>query len=177
MAFTSWNDILNKPKGVDDIEEIALAVEDLSASVLSISEDVGELALDVSQLSASVLSIAGEVEEIDNTVNNIEKEYYLTGNMYALALNNGKIQIGIQRNGTNDFNTGTASKLTNISGSIYGDIGATSTSLTIDTISVTPGYLYVTLGPDVTLSNYASTARGFMIQIAELIKITLSKTP
>ena len=67
MALTSWNDILNKPKAVADVEELALTVEQLSASVLSISEDVGELALDVSQLSASVLSIAGEVDDLSDT--------------------------------------------------------------------------------------------------------------
>ena len=64
MALTNWNDILNKPKGIDEVPEIALTVEQLSTSVLSISEDVGEIALDVSQLSASVLTIGGEVEEL-----------------------------------------------------------------------------------------------------------------
>ena len=66
MALTSWGDILNKPNGVDEVPEIALTVEQLSASVLSISEDVGEIALDVSQLSASVLSIGEDVTEISN---------------------------------------------------------------------------------------------------------------
>ena len=62
MALTNWNDILNKPNGIDEVPEIALTVEQLSTSVLSISEDVGEIAgdvqeiaLEVSQLSASVL--------------------------------------------------------------------------------------------------------------------------
>ena len=64
MALTNWNDILNKPNGVDEVPEIALTVEQLSASVLSISEDVGEIALDVSQLSASVLSIGGDVNNL-----------------------------------------------------------------------------------------------------------------
>lgn len=64
MALTNWNDILNKPKGIEAAEELELQVQQLSASVLSISEDVGEIALDISQLSASVLSIAGDVEEI-----------------------------------------------------------------------------------------------------------------
>ena len=64
MALTSWNDILNKPKGVDNIEEIALEVSDLSASVLSINEDIGEIQLDISDLSASVLSISEDVGEI-----------------------------------------------------------------------------------------------------------------
>lgn len=68
MALTSWNDILNKPKAVADVEELALTVEQLSASVLSINEDLGEIALDVSQLSASVLSIAGDVEELSNKI-------------------------------------------------------------------------------------------------------------
>ena len=68
MALTSWNDILNKPKAVADVEELALTVEQLSASVLSISEDVGELALDVSQLSASVLTIGEKVEELEPKV-------------------------------------------------------------------------------------------------------------
>ena len=67
MALTSWNDILNKPKGIAEVEELALTVEQLSASVLSISEDVGEIALDVSQLSASVLSIASDVDDIKNS--------------------------------------------------------------------------------------------------------------
>lgn len=90
MALTSWNDILNKPKAVADVEELALTVEqlsasvlsinedlgelelsvsDLSATVLSISEDVGELALDVSQLSASVLSINNKIENIEELSN------------------------------------------------------------------------------------------------------------
>ena len=64
MALTNWNDILNKPNGIDEVPEIALTVEQLSASVLSISEDVGEIALDVSQLSVSVLSIGGDVEQL-----------------------------------------------------------------------------------------------------------------
>ena len=64
MALTNWNDILNKPKGIDEVPEIALTVEQLSASVLSLGEDVGEIALDVSQLSTSVLSIGEDVEEL-----------------------------------------------------------------------------------------------------------------
>ena len=67
MALTNWGDILNKPKGIDEVPEIALTVEQLSASVLSISEDVGEIALDVSQLSASVLSITEDLNEINET--------------------------------------------------------------------------------------------------------------
>mgnify|MGYP006896836213 CR=1 FL=1 len=63
MALTNWNDILNKPNGIDEVPEIALTVEQLSASVLSISEDVGEIALDVSQLSASVLTIGEKLEQ------------------------------------------------------------------------------------------------------------------
>lgn len=61
MALTNWNDILNKPAG---IEEAASLAED----VQEISEDVGEIALDVSELSASVLSIAGEVEQIQEDI-------------------------------------------------------------------------------------------------------------
>ena len=64
MGLTKWNDILNKPKGVDNIEEIMLEISDLSASVLSISEDVGEIELSISDLSASVLSISEDVGEI-----------------------------------------------------------------------------------------------------------------
>lgn len=78
MALTNWNDILNKPKGIDEVPEIALTVEQLSASVLSISEDVGEMAedvqeiaIEVSQLSASTLpysvdqSIKQKIDEVD----------------------------------------------------------------------------------------------------------------
>ena len=74
MGLTKWNDILNKPKGIDNIEEIALDVSQLSASVLSISQDVGEIALDVSQLSASVLSIAEMVEEETYTITNEQED-------------------------------------------------------------------------------------------------------
>lgn len=84
MALTNWNDILNKPKGIDEVPEIALTVEQLSASVLSISEDVGEIALDVSQLSASVLTIGGEVEELKpKVVSSFTKDETTT---YAEAL-------------------------------------------------------------------------------------------
>lgn len=76
MALTNWNDILNKPKGIDEVPEIALTVEQLSASVLSISEDVGEIALDVSQLSASVLPMASnDPTTIKENINNIKISY------------------------------------------------------------------------------------------------------
>lgn len=54
MALTSWNDILNKPKGVDSVEELTLTVEQLSASVLSISEDLGEVAEDVQEIVLTI---------------------------------------------------------------------------------------------------------------------------
>ena len=95
MALTNWGDILNKPKGIDEVPEIALTVEQLSASVLSISEDVGEIAedvqeiaLEVSQLSASTLPYGPDEtikEKFDNVVikQTIAEETY---NSYALAL-------------------------------------------------------------------------------------------
>ena len=43
MALTNWGDILNKPKGIDQIEEIALEVSDLSASVLTVKAGVETL--------------------------------------------------------------------------------------------------------------------------------------
>ena len=60
MALTSWNEILNKPKGVDEVPEIALTVEQLSASVT-------EIALEVSQLSASKIPFTAEGFQADNT--------------------------------------------------------------------------------------------------------------
>lgn len=40
MALTSWNDILNKPAALDQVDEIALEVSQLSSSVLSINTDI-----------------------------------------------------------------------------------------------------------------------------------------
>ena len=98
MALTSWNDILNKPKNIDDIDEIALEVSDLSASVLSISQDVGELALDVSDLSASVLSIGGDVQELELTVSQLSASTLpysaLQSTKEKIDEVNGKVTIG-----------------------------------------------------------------------------------
>ena len=97
MALTNWNDILNKPKGIDEVPEIALTVEQLSASVLSISKDVGEIALDVSQLSVSVLSIAEDVEELktkeDIVITLTTEEKLITGQLAR----NGHIVSGSLR--------------------------------------------------------------------------------
>lgn len=65
MALTNWNDILNKPKGIDEVPEIA---EDVG----EIAEDVQEIALEVSNLSASTLpysstqSTKDKIDEISN---------------------------------------------------------------------------------------------------------------
>lgn len=76
MALTNWNDILNKPKGIEEAAELELQVQQLSASVLSISEDVGEIALDVSQLSASVLPMASDnPTTIKENIDNIKISY------------------------------------------------------------------------------------------------------
>ena len=66
MALTNWNDILNKPKGIDQIEEIALEVSELSSSVLTIAGDVQDLELSVADLSASVLTIGEKVDYLEN---------------------------------------------------------------------------------------------------------------
>ena len=93
MALTNWNDILNKPKGIDEVPEIALTVEQLSASVLSISEDVGEIAgdvqeiaLEISQLSASTLpysstqSTKQKIDELsEKAITSINKYSQITG--------------------------------------------------------------------------------------------------
>lgn len=60
MALTFWDDILHKPNGVDDVPEIALTVDQLSASVSSI-------ALEISQLSASKIPFTAEGFQADNT--------------------------------------------------------------------------------------------------------------
>ena len=43
MALTNWNDILNKPNGINQIEEIALDVSHLSSSVLEIKTENGHV--------------------------------------------------------------------------------------------------------------------------------------
>lgn len=87
MALTNWNDILNKPKGIDQVEEIALEVSALSSSVLTIAGDVQELELSVSDLSASVLTIGEEVQEIT-------EEKVLTFADYVTAEENVTLNYG-----------------------------------------------------------------------------------
>ena len=58
MALTFWNDLLNKPEG---LEELPLKVSDLSASVLDLAEDVGEIARDVGELAEDVGELTGIV--------------------------------------------------------------------------------------------------------------------
>lgn len=103
MGLTKWSDILNKPKAIEEVDELTLkvselsasvlsiagdvgelelSVSDLSASVLSISEDVGEIALDVSQLSATVLSIAGDIEEIQDKLTVEDKTINLNSTLF-----------------------------------------------------------------------------------------------
>ena len=48
MALTNWNDILNKPSGIEEAASLAEDVEELQG-------DVAEIALEISQLSASTL--------------------------------------------------------------------------------------------------------------------------
>ena len=85
MALTNWNDILNKPKGIDEVPEIALTVEQLSASVLSLGEDVGEIALDVSELSTSILTIGEKVDKLTlkDGLNYITGKYTFSGYVTA----------------------------------------------------------------------------------------------
>lgn len=98
MALTNWNDILNKPKGIDEVPEIALTVEQLSASVLSISEDVGEIAgdvqeiaLEISQLSASILPYSSE-ETIKEAIDTKMSETFSTTDPLAV---NDTLQIPV----------------------------------------------------------------------------------
>ena len=179
MALTSWNDILNKPKAVADVEELALTVEQLSASVLSISEDVGELALDVSQLSASVLSIAGDVSEIDGKLDKVITKKVVSGDMFAMALFNGAISVTIQVDGdfSADYNTVTLSKTQNINVGIYGDIGAIAATVDLSTVNYSGNVITIKFTPSVTLSTYTTAGRGFCLHFEDPIIATLSKTP
>ena len=110
MALTNWNDILNKPKGIDEVPEITLTVEQLSASVLSLGEDVGEIAgdvqeiaLEISQLSASNLpftatqTIKQKIEEnsissstrVDLSSYNSSNQYTFPSDGYLVYENSG----------------------------------------------------------------------------------------
>ena len=73
MALTNWNDILNKPKGIDEVPEIALTVEQLSASVLSISEDVGEIAEDVQEIALEVSNLSASTLPYSDTQSTKQK--------------------------------------------------------------------------------------------------------
>ena len=87
MALTNWNDILNKPAAIEQVEEIALEVSQLSSSVLTIAGDVQELELSVADLSASVLTIGEEVEEMT-------EEKVLTFSDYATPEENVTLNYG-----------------------------------------------------------------------------------
>lgn len=179
MALTNWNDILNKPKGIDEVPEIALTVEQLSASVLSISEDVGEIALDVSQLSASVLAIAEDVNKTDGKLEKVITKKVINGNVYAMALNDGNISVSVPVDGdfSSDYNTVTLSKTQDINVSIYGDKGGVTATVGLQTITYNNNVISIRFTPSVTLSTYTTPARGFCLYIADAVTATLSKTP
>lgn len=179
MALTNWNDILNKPNGIDEVPEIALTVEQLSASVLSLGEDVGEIALDVSQLSASVLTIAEDVDKIDEKLEKVITKKVINGNVYAMALNDGNISVSVPVDGdfSSDYNTVTLSKTQDISVSIYGDKGGVTATVGLQTIAYNNNVISIRFTPSVTLSTYTTPARGFCLYIADAVTATLSKTP
>ena len=167
MALTNWNDILNKPKGIDQIEEIALEVSELSSSVLTIAGDVQELELSVADLSASVLEVKGDVTEI-------KTKHILYGDMLAIALNNGTAHTNISIP-EGDYNVVTLSKSTNVSGVVYGDKGYAACNFTINA-AISQGTISLVFTPDITLSTYVTLARSFGLSVSEKITMTLSKT-
>lgn len=73
MALTFWNDILNKPEG---LEELPLKVSDLSASVLDLAEDIGEIA-------ESVSGIAEELDTLDDSKVSPKLVLSIPANTYA----------------------------------------------------------------------------------------------
>lgn len=168
---------LNKTNG--DIHELEVEVANLSASVLSIAGDVDELELSVADLSASVLDIKGDVDEIGGKLDKVITKKVINGNVYAMALNDGKISVSVPVDGdfSSDFNTVTLSKTQNINVGIYGDIGATSATVELTSISYTNNVIAIEFTPSVTLSAYTTAARGFCLYIADAVTATLSKTP
>ena len=147
MALTNWNDILNKPKGIDEVPEIALSVEQLSASVLSISEDVGEIAgdvqeiaLEVSQLSASVLPISSEDNTSTKEVIDNNKKWKL------LEKKNLESATNLNVNLPQDFEE------------LYIDAEAIGVQLLVPKITLSSVGRYFQSGFDLASNNYAAFA-------------------
>lgn len=206
MGLTKWSDILNKPKAIEEVDELALKVSDLSASVLSIAGDVGELELSVSDLSASVLSISEDLGEVAEDVQEIAFEVsQLSASILPMSAedpttiknkidsNNHNIVISGYINAfrVNDNRaictfpvpadiTNPAVALSNyeIEYDIYGDKGFVGASATATiAIANSKGHWAIYLDDqNVNLSNYVSSYREFVVLIRDKLIATISET-
>jgi hypothetical protein len=88
-------------------------------------------------------------------------------------LNNGDIAVTIPLKKLGYTNV-VASQSNNISCAIYGDIGSAGATLTISRLEIYQKVIRLRFTPSVTLSNYASPAKGFWLDISTAITLTLS---
>lgn len=110
---------------------------------------------------------------LSDRVTNDEKIINIGGNYFALALNNGNINITIPLNGNNNYSQVTLSKSSNINGSIYGSKVASPCTVSMSA-DILNDVVRLTLTPSVTLSICTDLAKGFMFSFGEKITATLS---
>lgn len=93
------------------------------------------------------------------------KKFNFVGNFAGLARNDGRINVTIPIQG--NFTSVSANKLTSISGTLYGSIGAVGCTFEIENLSCSYGYIYLNLKLDVTLANYTALAKITLISISD----------
>ena len=136
--------------------------------------DAQPVAVNASNLPySSTQSTKQKIDAVNTDLENYFKTYYLQGTIFAGSLNNGDISVTIPLKILGYTNV-VASKSNNISCAIYGDISSVGATLTISTLEIYQNVIKLRFTPSVTLSNYATPAKGFWLDISTRLTFTLS---
>lgn len=146
MALTNWNDILNKPKGIDQIEEIALEVSELSSSVLSISEDV----------------------------NKLKTKLNIFGYLPCFVTSGKSIILSFPLQGDINYNHIELSKTSSIAVDIYGDKSAVATTFSTTNVNVADKVVYIAGEIPENIETFVTLNRIQCMFIKETLIATLS---
>lgn len=136
--------------------------------------DAQPVAVNASNLPySSTQSTKQKIDAVNTDLENYFKTYYLQGTIFAGSLNNGDISVTIPLKILGYTNV-VASQSNNISCAIYGDISSVGATLTISTLEIYQNVIKLRFTPSVTLSNYATPAKGFWLDILTRLTFTLS---
>lgn len=110
-------------------------------------------------------NVSADADGIANSLASRLAKMNFRGNFAGLARNDGRVNITIPVQG--DFTSISANKTTDIGGTIYGSIGAAGCTFAIEDLSISSGYIYMNLRPNITLSNYTDLAKITLVSISD----------